>query len=231
MSAIEPIERTPHLDDHACADLVLGLLPPGERAEQLAHAAACPECEARLRAHAATAERAAYDRPRPAPARLPRVRRHALVLAAAAALAVVLALPLLRLRAPGPAGPPLLPAPGEPVRTREGSGEDPHLTAGLAAYARHDLATAERELAAARPAGGAEPMRRIYLADVRLARGDAAGAASLLRGLAWLSVPEPWRRDAARLYARALRGSGNGVTADSIERALRALPPGTPFVP
>ena len=43
--------RNDHLDDSRCADLVVGLLPMDEREHALAHAAACPRCEAMLRAH------------------------------------------------------------------------------------------------------------------------------------------------------------------------------------
>src|SRR6185436_5887575 len=50
-----------HLDDAQCADLVLRLVPPGERELALAHAAACPACEARLRVHVSAADRAATE--------------------------------------------------------------------------------------------------------------------------------------------------------------------------
>ena len=61
MHATESARKADHLDDHACADLVLGLPSGAEREAALAHAAACPPCEARLRAHASAAERAAAD--------------------------------------------------------------------------------------------------------------------------------------------------------------------------
>ena len=233
-----PDDATVHLDDLRCADVVLGLLSEGERAQALAHVAGCPVCESRLRAHAAADARAAFDRPGRETTRVTALpvawyRRPVagLVLAAAATLIAVGALPLLRggARAPEPARE--LPAPGERVRTREGLPEDPHLAAGLDAFAKHDFATADRELSQAKGSGTGEQMRRLYLADVRLARGDAHGAVALLRSLRWLDVPEPWRRDAAGLLVRALRKAGEGAEADSIERALRSLEPGTPFVP
>ena len=224
-----------HLDDARCADVVLGLLPAAERSAALAHAAGCPACEERLRAHAAAAERAAVDAPGAATS-TPRAawfRRPlpALALAAAATVIVAGALPMLRPAPRLPDATGSLPAPGAYVGTREGVAEDAHLTAGLAAYAAHDLEAADRELSAARPSGTSEHLRRVYLADVRLARGDARGALALLRGLNWAYVPEPWRRDAAVLYARALRRAGEGSSADSIERALRTLDPATPFIP
>lgn len=236
MSAIEPRLDNRHLDDTRCADLHLGLLPAGERAAALAHLAACPACESRLRAHVGAAERAAAD----APGARARVvtpiawyRRPATAWLAAAAAVLVIAgtIPMLR---PAPRvsdAPSHLPSPGAAVGTRAGEGEDAHLTAGLDAYARHDLAAAERELSAARTTGGAEPLRRVYLADVKLALGDAHAAIALLRGVRWLDVPEPWRHDAIALYARALRRAGEGASADSIERALATHDPSTPFVP
>jgi hypothetical protein len=238
MIAAEEEDTFVHVDDLRCADLVLGLMPEGDRATALAHAATCPECEARLRAHAGAAERAAAGRPgaargvvTPLPNAWYRRPSTAVTLAAAAALVAVSAIPLLRnaSRAPAPAND--LPLPGEDVRTREGLAEDPHLTAGMAAYAAHDLARADRELTAARGERGGEQMRRLYLAAVRLERGDARGSIVLLRSLNWLEIPEPWRRDGARLLVRALRATGEGAEADSIERALETLAPGTPFLP
>jgi hypothetical protein len=236
MKPTDDRETLVHLDDPFCADLVLGLVPEGERAEALAHAATCPECEQRLRAHVGAAHRASAEVPAgrrapAAPIRGPWGRSAVTWLAAAAALVAVTAVPLLRNvhRAPAPAG--ALPSPGEAVSTRAGAPEDPHLSDGLAAYAAHDLATADRELTQAQAIGSAEQLRRVYLADVRLQRGDSRGALALLRSLRWLEVPEPWRRNAAALLAQALRRQGEGASADSIDAALKALDPGTPFVP
>jgi hypothetical protein len=227
-----------HLDDARCADLVLGLLPAEQRTQALDHAAGCAACAARLRAHAGAHARAAAESPgRPAAAPVPLPRPHerawmrVVPIAAAAALAVALAAVFLRPPAFAPERAPWLPAAGEQVRTREGEIEDAHLGAGLAAYAARDLATADRELSAARTSGGPERLRRLYLAHVKLRRGDAATALELLRGVAWLDVPEPWRRDGIALLVVALRATGNAASADSIDRALRTVPPGTPFVP
>jgi len=179
---------------------------------------------------------AAADAPRRAPLPLPlaaaprRAWAHAVPLAAAAVLAIALAAVFLR-PAYRAERAPWLPAPGEQVFTREGEVEDAHLTTGLAAYAAHDLATADRELAAAHADGGTERLRRLYLAHVRLRRGDAASALELLRGVRWLDVPEPWRRDGLVLLALALRATGHTASADSLEHALKTVPPGTPFAP
>jgi hypothetical protein len=236
MNTMDDRETIVHLDDPRCADLVLGLVPEGERAEDLAHAATCAECEQRLRAHVGAAHRASADVPSrrraaAAPIQGPWTRRVVTWIAAAAALVAVTAVPLLRSghHAPIPIVP--LPTPGEAVSTREGAPEDPHLAEGLAAYRAHDLVTADRELTQAQAAGSAEQLRRVYLADVRLQRGDSRGALALLRSLRWLEVPEPWRRNAATMLVQALRQQGEGASADSIERALKATDPGTPFVP
>jgi hypothetical protein len=222
-----------HLDDARCADLVLGLMPAAERERALAHAATCATCEDMLRAHVGAGERAWADAPgRAATGRVfPLPSRRVWVLAAAAALAVVFASPQFLSHGDRASNALLLPLPGAEVRTRDGGAEDPHLTAGLKAYAAHDFATAERELLAARAEGGAESMRRLYLAQVRMARGDARAAVGLLRGIEWRTVPEPWRRDGVTLLAHALRATGADVSADSIEHALRVLDPATPLVP
>jgi len=231
--------RRIHLDDARCADLVLGLTPVAEREAALAHVSECSACEERLRAHAMAAERARADRPANAGARvlpMPLVRPHvpmrrALSFAAAAAIVIALAIPILG-RLPNKAEKRhWLPALGEQVRTREGELADPRLTAGLEAYAAHDLERANRELSAAHATGGAEQMRRLYLAHVRLALGDPRGATALLQSLEWRTVPEPWRREGIALLARALRRDGRRTAADSIERALKHVEPGTPFLP
>jgi hypothetical protein len=225
--------RNDHLDDSRCADLVVGLLPGDEREHALAHAAACPRCEAMLRAHVGATERAWVD----SPERVPGARRvfplpsaRVWTIAAAAALAVVFATPRFLSHGDHAAN-VMLPAPGAEVRTREGGVTDRHLSSGLAAYEARDLAVAERELSAARVEGSSETLRRLYLAQVRMARGNARGAADLLRNIDWRTVPEPWRRDGVALLARALRAIGADVSADSIEHALRTLDPALPIVP
>lgn len=225
--------RNDHLDDLRCADLVVGLLPKHEREQALAHAAACPRCEAMLRAHVGATERAWADSPERAhaPGRvIPLPSLRVWMVSAAAALAVVFATPRFLSHGDHAAG-IMLPAPGAEVRTREGGAQDPRLAAGLAAYSARDLATAERELSAARVEGSSETLRRLYLAQVRMAAGNARDAANLLRTIDWRTVPEPWRRDGVALLARALRAIGADVSADSIEHALRTLDPALPLVP
>lgn len=243
MSGLDDRRASQHLDDARCTDAVLGLLDDEARASMLRHVAGCAECAARLRAHAAAAERAQADwRSRsaagpapvtPLPVRRPPALRRALVatLAAAAVVAVMFAVPLLRTRPVSDGSAPWLADPGELVRVREGAASDPRLASGLQAYARRDLAAAERDLEAAQVTGSAAHVRALYLAQVRHARGDAAGALDLLRHVAWDEVPEPWRRDGLRLLARALRAAGQGAAADTIEHALRTLDPGILYQP
>ncbi len=225
----------PHLDDARCADLVLGLLPAREREAALAHASECPACESRLRAHASAGERARADAPGRAtvtPLPAPRPRRTAwAALAAAAAAAIAVGV----FTWPHPGGPvdagPWLPDPGQEIRTRSDAATDPHLAAGLSAYRDRDLARACAELRAARTEGPAEALRKLYLGHAMLASGDADGAASVLRGVEWRFVPEPWRRDGFATLARALRASGHAGGADSVERVLARPDAVTPLVP
>jgi hypothetical protein len=164
--------------------------------------------------------------------RRPPVWRDARVLtvAAAALFLFAVAWPLIA-RGPWISRPTWLPAAGEVVRTREGETEDPRIAAGLAAYERRDLETAERELSAARASGATDLLRRLYLGHVRLERGDPHGAVEMLNALPWKLVPEPWRREGVRVLARALRQDGDAARADSIERALRQSDVSAPFVP
>lgn len=241
MNATTRMADTPHVDDSSCADLVLELLSRDEREAALDHAAGCPQCEARLHAHVVAADRSRAEwRERGAAtsdARARAARRATTtpardwLVALAAMLVVAIALPLLLSRPLERGRAHWLPALGEEVRTREGETEDPHLHAGLEAYRTHDLATADRELSLARADGSSEQLRLLYLANVRDQRGDARAALDLLRGLQWRVLPEPWRHEGVLLFVRVLRANGRAASADSIELALRALPPGTPFVP
>jgi hypothetical protein len=235
MNATHMAADADHLDDACCADLVLGLLPTDEREAALAHAMTCPACEARMRAHVSAGERARADaRARgarvvsPAWGWLPARRG---MLAAAALLVVAAAVPFLASRPLDREPAHWLPDLGEPMRTREGESEDAHLTRGLEAYRAHQLETADRELSLARAEGAGEQLRLLYLANVRDRLGKQRSALALLRDLDWRELPEPWRHDGVVLLAHVLRANGETTSADSIEHALRSLPPGTPFVP
>lgn len=219
-----------HLDDPRCADLVLGLLTPAERERAIAHAGSCNECALRLRRHAGAHERWRTDA---GVVQGARPRRWVLPagLAAAAGLVAVLLLPrILPAPAEHGAGPRLV-APAEGVLVREGEVEDPHLRAGFEAYAAGDLVRAERELTDARAAGTADEARRVYLAQVKLLRGDAAAALELVRSLRWDLLPSHVGRDAVGLYARALRANGRPASADSLEQALARSPEWQPLRP
>lgn len=228
-------ERDLHLDDAQCADLVLGLLPGAEYHRAVAHARQCTECALRLREHVAAGFRARADRPGailalPRPAR----RRGARFLGggAAAAAAVLLAVVLWPRATPRtPAAVAWLATPSAGTLIRSGDGADARLEAGFAAYARRDLATAERELSAAHVADGAEQARRLYLAHVKLLHHDTRGALELLRSLDYIDLPAAVEHDAVRLLAQALRAEGEQDPADSLERALARSPEWAPILP
>ena len=54
--------RSPHLDEHHCLDLLQGLLAPAEEEAILGHLADCPACEELLQINAAAGERLAATR-------------------------------------------------------------------------------------------------------------------------------------------------------------------------
>jgi hypothetical protein len=224
-------EPAPHLDDIRCTDLVLELLPAEARRSALAHASDCPECAARLQSHVAALSRMRADLP--ARGRVHRLRPAwtlAPALAAAAALLLIVWWPRDTARhATRPTA--WLSMPAEGVLLREGSAEDPHLAAGFAAYARHDLPVARRELEAAHVSETSEQARRVYLAHVVLLEGDAARALALLRSVDWIELPAAVHRPAVELLAEAERATGHPASADSIRRALRTTPEWVPILP
>jgi len=223
-----------HVDDARCADLVLGLLSHAERRDAIAHATLCEECALRLREHVAAAVRAAdAGAARRGPARIARLRPAWIVPSALAAAAAVLALVVLGPHAARrPAGPePWLLTSADGVLLREGEAEDPHLARGFAAYARHDLAAARRELEQAQGHDTSEQARRLYLAHVLLMQGEPARALALLQSLDWVQIPVAVRREAARIDARALRATGHAAAADSLEKRLSSTPEWIPVLP
>ena len=227
----EPMTQA-HLDDDRCADLMLGLLPDAERELSLAHARRCPSCEERLRAHArAKAQHDARSQRRSTSAGTvlslpPRARGRWIVFGAAAALAVVLGLPRL-LPPHEPAPMHWLPAPGSGLTLRDG-GSDPHLTTGLEAYGRRDLATARKELEVAQVSGGNETARRLYLSNTLLALDETESALTLLQSIDLLTLPAPWREEALWSLQLAYRRTGQERRADSLRRELASPLPGTP---
>lgn len=229
-------ERDLHLDEHRCAELVLGLAGAEEREAAVAHAERCEACAVRLRAHVAAQARMLADQPAEpsagAPSAIRRMPRLRYWLPAAAALAVVSVLLARSLAPPAPApGSRWLPALGEPQLLRGAAPADPHLAAGLEAHARRDLETAARELALARAEGPAEQARRVYLAHTWLELGEPAKALPLLRSVNFAELPAAVSREAAGLLARALRANGHRAEADSLERLLQRTPEWVPVRP
>lgn len=225
-----------HLHEDRCAELVLGLVGEAERETAIAHAERCDACARRLRAHVAAQARMLADRPAPlsavAPRPIHRIPRLRYWLPAAAALAVVSVLLVQRLGPQAPAPETRwLPALGEPQLLRGATPADPHLAAGLEAYAARDLETTARELAAARAEGPAEQARRVYLAHAWLELGEPERALPLLQSVRFLELPGPVSREAVVLLARALRATGHAAEADSLERLLHRTPDWVPVRP
>lgn len=211
-------ERSVHLSDAHCADLVLGLCDASRRAAADAHVRECAACRERLRAHAGASVRARADAAAGVGIRLVRGRSRAWRWAAAAAVVIVAAAALL-VRAPvrDPA-PAWLSSPDDIVTTRAEGSLDPALLDGLRAYARRDLPAAIAGLDAARANGAPEQARRLYLGHALHASGRYERAAEVLQSLDWDLLPEPWRSDARRTLAAAWRAGGQHARADSLER-------------
>ena len=230
-------EREHHLGDARCADLVLDLAGDAYRDRDLSHAAQCAACASRLRAHVSASFHARAHQTG-AVLVLPESRTVgtwrglvACLLATAAAVVVATVFwPRALDRAPTPAT-HWLATPSEGTLVRAGETMDPRLVAGFGAYARRDLAAADRELGAARASDGAEVARRLYLAHVKLLRNDPQAALALLRSLDYTDLPAAVSRDAVRLLAQALRAEGEVASADSLDRALARSPEWAPILP
>lgn len=219
-----------HLDDARCADLVLGLLAPAERADATSHAVVCAVCAVRLRQHVSVHERWRTES-RAVRTQQGRPGHWPWGWAAAAALVAVFMIPRMIPTPPPTVHEVRLAPPAEGVLMREGEAEDGHLRAGLDAYAAGDLVLAQRELEQARAKGSAEEARRLYLAQTLMSRGQASAALALLRSLNWLMLPSHVQHDAVALYARALRATGRPAAADSLEQALERTPEWQPIRP
>lgn len=212
--------RQHHLDDARCADLSLGLRGDWQRAEAVAHAGECPECEARLRAHAGAVARARADIAGGVVRAVPGGRSDWRSTTAAAAVAAVL-VAVAVFRMPGSSTPPEWLTGSETVRTRAEGVLDDELVAGFDAYARHELPAAIAALKGAHASGAAETARRLHLAHALLASGDPNGARDWLECVDMEALPQPWRDEAERSLASAWRRTGHAQQADSLEGARR----------
>jgi len=212
-----------HLNDDACADLVLDLMDDATRAVAEAHLRECRECEERLRAHAGAAVRARADLAggvgiavvQPAlPAR--RIPWLAALSTAAAVAAVAFAVrgPLKTRNA----GSHWLARPDDLVRVRGEQPIDDALRAGFEAYARHDAPAAVAALERAHASGGTEQARRLYLGSALLAVGRPSDARRCLESVQLEILPQPWHDEGVAALAAAMRATGDAGRADSIER-------------
>lgn len=155
-------------------------------------------------------------------------------LAAAAAIAVLLMPRLWQGRAPLLPRPLTqsetgwLPDPQMDITLRaDGAGLGDSLRAGLTAYAKRDLAAAQRLLSCALPEGSADDVRRIYLADVELRLRHPQAALTALDDLLLDAVPQPWRDQGHWTLFHALDALDRRAAADSVLRILAGEPGAT----
>lgn len=222
-----------HLNDDLCMEIVAGLVPRDARALLLAHADACPACEARLMLVAgdwesirsrtdAQARAGGSGEAASSPMALQRpgrgVFRGSRILLPLALVAGLLVLILVR--APRPArldeGPAYwLPATGELLKLRGAhSGEaDSAFWSGLDAYEAHDFRKATTLLEASRAEGGLGDLRRLHLASLHVNTGGAAATLSLLKQIDMESLPMPWRDEAHWMEYLALVRLGHAAEA------------------
>jgi len=212
-----------HLNDDACAALVLGLVDDAPRATAEAHLRECRECEERLRSHAGATLRARADLVHGAGMSVvasPRSDRRVPWLAAISAAAAV-AVVAFAVRGPlhtRNVGAHWLEPPDDLVRVRGVQPIDDDLRAGFEAYARHDAPAAIAALERAHASGGAEQARRLYLGSALLAADRPAEARRCLESVRLGFIPQPWRDQAVAALAAAMRATGDPGRADSIER-------------
>ncbi len=118
--------------------------------------------------------------------------------------------------------------PSSPALVQRGGGKDNALSGrlaeGLAAYNRHDLANAVRNLEDANVPYELEPFRRLYLANALTLSGDYAQAVKVLRRYSPDFLPEPWATEGYWTLLVAFERSGRHASADSLRRILSTHP-------
>jgi hypothetical protein len=118
--------------------------------------------------------------------------------------------------------------PSSPALVQRGGTKDNALSGrlaeGLAAYNRHDLANAIRNLEEATVPYELEPFRRLYLANALTISGDYAQAVKVLRRYSPDFLPEPWATEGYWTLLVAFERSGRRASADSLRRLLATRP-------
>ncbi len=118
--------------------------------------------------------------------------------------------------------------PSSPALVQRGGTKDNALSGrlaeGLAAYYRHDLANAIRNLEEATVPYELEPFRRLYLANALTLSGDYAQAVKVLRKYSPDFLPEPWATEGNWTLLVAFERSGRRASADSLRRLLSTRP-------
>lgn len=203
--------------DHPSTDrlveLAAGLVAREQRDELLAHLERCPSCDEAFR-ESLRQQELLHARLAPLPAK-PRRRAWWWAGAAVAALLIVAVV--------GREQPAELDywLPTDAAATPSRSpAVDPRFERALAAYDQRRLARAERLLSEPY-SRELERRRLLYLASVRLGRGDVDGAAELFAALEIDQVPQPWRRRAARVRLQLDCARGEFAAAETRRASLR----------
>lgn len=237
----------PHLSEDDVVDLANDLLDEPTRSRMVAHAAACPRCDGRLRevvgahergraraqdylARADAPEMNAHGRAGNRHASASTLRRSrptavllvaAGVLMAAAAGVVWQQLGTARSLA-SLAQPAWLPTgfDASPERRSGALDADSTLFDGIAAYERRDHSSAESLLAVPCRNETLEWVRRLYRANLLVALGRPAEAVPLLDSREVELLPEPWSGEAQWTLLVSLARTGATARADSLLRLL-----------
>jgi hypothetical protein len=238
-----------HITEDECVDLLHGLLTDAARSRAIAHASQCAECDGRLREFAGVHERGRAlaarvlesGRPSPMPdadrggslaVRTARGGAPAGPWLAAAMLVIAAGVGWFMLRPKAVPDRraelvwlPSLPASGH-LRASGDARADSLVSAGVSAYDRRELASAESLLATSIASGSPslEWVRRLYLANTLIALGRGEEAMPLFEARGAESIPEPWSGDWNWTYLVALQQTGASARADSLLKVLQSRP-------
>lgn len=237
-----------HLEEDTLMDLVLELLPREREQELLAHVVGCRSCEELMRQRAA--EMARLESIRNAAVRLSSTtatrsikrsgsliqrllggawtgRRLIPLGAIAAGIAIVFFIVTGREHSvPMDIEANWLPSADAIVQRNTGAdgAAIAALTAGLAAYGRHDLPAAIQNLGIASVPYELDGFRRLYLGNALALAGDHDRAVAILRPVRIEFLPEPWATEGYWTLLVALERGGRRASADSLRRVLSEHP-------